>query len=295
MQAATHIACLLFATFCLGACDRHGQEATAAEPKRAAQRPSPIPDDRTQLVTVVSDRWTDFRATLRRYEREPGDKWRQVGAPVDAVLGREGYGWGRGLHGNGRPDGRPGPIKREGDGRSPAGVFEIGAAYGYAAARNDLSVPYVQATADLRCVDDPHSKHYNRIVSTADTEIDWKSAERMRRDDDLYVLALVVEHNTKTTWRVAGSCIFLHLWEGPDKGMSGCTAMSRDALEELAAWLDRDAAVLVALPLGEYELFRRPWRLPISAKPAFRSRAEAEAATPPSPLNQGVPAKVSGR
>ena len=161
--------------------------------------------------------------------------------------------------------------------------------------RDDLSVPYVQATADLRCVDDPHSEHYNRIVSTADTEIDWKSAERMRRDDDLYVLALVVEHNTKTTWRVAGSCIFLHLWEGPDKGMSGCTAMSRDALEELAAWLDRDAAVLVALPLGEYELFRRPWRLPISAKPAFRSRAEAEAATPPSPLNQGVPAKVSGR
>jgi D-alanyl-D-alanine dipeptidase len=270
MRATTRIACLLLAAFCLSACSRHGQETTSAEPKRAAQRPSPIPDDRTQLVTVVSNRWTDYRATLRRYERKPGEKWQQAGAPVDAVLGREGYGWGRGLHGNGGPDGHPGPLKREGDGRSPAGVFEIGAAYGYAAARKDLSIPYVQASNDLRCVDDPQSEHYNRIVSTTDTEIDWTSAERMRRDDDLYVLALVVEHNTKSTRRAAGSCIFLHLWEGPDKGMNGCTAMSRDALEELAAWLDRDAAVLVALPLGEYELLRRPWHLPLLAKPADR-------------------------
>lgn len=92
----------------------------------------------------------------------------------------------------------------------------------------------------------------------------------MRRDDDLYVLALVVEHNTKTTRRAAGSCVVLHVWEGPDEGMSGCTAMSRDALEELAAWLDRDAAVLVALPRGEYELLKRPWRLPLLGKPAYR-------------------------
>lgn len=267
MEATTRIALLLFAALCLAACGRHGPKTRAAEPKRAAQHPSPIPDDRTQLVTVVSNLWTDYRATLRRYEREPGERWRQVGAPVDAVLGREGYGWGRGLHGNGRPDERPGPLKREGDGRSPAGVFEIGAAYGYAAALDDLSVPYVQASTDLRCVDDPQSKHYNRIVSTAETEIDWKSAEQMRRDDELYALALVVEHNTKTTRRAAGSCIFLHVWEGPDKGMSGCTAMSRDALEELATWLERGAAVLVALPRGEYELLKRPWRLPLLAKP----------------------------
>lgn len=270
MQAATRIASLLLAAFCLGACGRQGQETTASEPKRAAQRPSPIPDDRTQLVTVVSNRWTDFRATLRRYEREPGEKWRQLGAPVDAVLGREGYGWGRGLHGNGRPADRTGPLKREGDGRSPAGVFEIGTAYGYAAARDDLSIPYVQATADLRCVDDPQSEHYTRIVSTLDTEIDWESAEQMRRDDELYVLALVIEHNTKTTRRAAGSCIFLHVWEGPDKGMSGCTAMSRDTLEGLAAWLGRDTAVLVALPRGEYELLKRPWHLPLLGKPVSR-------------------------
>ena len=146
-------------------------------------------------------------------------------------------------------------------------MFGIGAAYGYATNHEGLSLPYVHSTDELRCVDDPQSRHYNRIVSTADTEVDWESAEHMRRDDDLYVLAIVVEHNTAAPKPRAGSCIFLHLWEGPDKGMSGCTAMPLDALEELATWLQPDAATFVALPRSEYEALMRPWDLPVIPKP----------------------------
>ncbi|UCH30309.1 MAG: hypothetical protein JSV06_04590 [Myxococcales bacterium] len=230
--------------------------------KHGAEAAAPISADKTQLVTVVSAEWTAFRATLRRYERDPGQRWKPAGRPVDVVLGREGYGWGRGLHGTSPPEGRPGPIKREGDGRSPAGAFSIGTAYGYAPARKDISVLYVQTTGELRCVDDPDSNHYNRIVSTAETNVDWQSAEHMRREDDLYVLAIVVEHNTEAPKPGAGSCIFIHLWEGPDKGMSGCTAMALDPLEELAGWLRPDAAVYVALPRSEYEALKQPWALP---------------------------------
>ncbi len=251
---------VLFATSWLAACQEAPPPTTAA--KHAAEPAPPIDAEKTQLVAVVSSDWTEFRATLRRYEREPEGKWKPVAPATDVVLGREGYGWGRGLHGNGAPPNRPGPVKKEGDGRSPAGVFEIGAAYGYAATHAELSLPYAQATPELRCVDDPDSSHYNQIVSTADTNIDWQSAEHMRRQDDLYTLAIVVEHNTKSTEPGAGSCIFLHLWEGLDKGMSGCTAMPMDALEELATWLQPQAAVLVALPRSEYEALKRRWGLP---------------------------------
>lgn len=244
--------------------------------RRAAEAAAPIDADRTQLVAVVSDDWNQFQATLRRYERAPGERWKPVGRPVDVVLGRQGYGWGRGLHGSGAPEGHPGPLKREGDGRSPAGVFGMGTVYGYDAVQEGVSLPYVQATAELRCVDDPRSSHYNRIVSTADTEVDWQSAERMRRDDDLYVLAIVVEHNTEATKVRAGSCIFIHLWEGPDKGMSGCTAMSMDALHAFAAWLEPNAAVLVALPRSEYEALKRPWGLPVIPLPGQFGRASDE-------------------
>jgi len=223
---------------------------------------TPIPSAKTQLVTVVSDDWTSFRAKLRRYERSPGQAWKPVGLPIDVVLGREGYGWGRGLHGGKAPEGRPGPIKHEGDGRSPAGVFNIGTAYGYEAARKNVSLPYVQATPELRCVDDPKSRHYNRIVSIKKTVPDWQSAEYMHREDELYSIAIVVEHNTQRTEPGAGSCIFIHVWRGPDSGMTGCTAMPMDTLETFASWLQPNAAVLVALPQSEYDALKNPWGLP---------------------------------
>ena len=234
--------------------------ANANEPAVTAN--TPIDPKKTQLVTVVSDDWDRFRVVLRRYQRLPGQPWQPVGRAVDAVIGREGYGWGRGLHGEGAPVGRSGPTKREGDGRSPAGVFEIGTVYGYEAARAGISLPYVHATPELRCVDDPQSRHYNRIVALDETAPDWQSAEHMRRRDDLYSIAIVVEHNTQPTEPGAGSCIFIHVWRGPDRGMTGCTAMSLDALEAFARWLEPEAAVLIALPQREYDALRNRWELP---------------------------------
>jgi D-alanyl-D-alanine dipeptidase len=251
MASASRIATVLLVACVLVGCQR----------KPAAPN-APIGVDKTQLVTVVTDDWDRFQATLRRYERSPGRAWKPVGPPIDVVLGREGYGWGRGVHGGGAPAGRRGPIKREGDGRSPAGAFEIGTAYGYEAARAGVSLPYVQAAPELRCVDDPKSRHYNRVVSTANTAVDWQSAEYMRRPDELYAIAIVVEHNTQQTEPGAGSCIFIHVWRGPDSGMTGCTAMPRDTLETFARWLQPNAAVLVALPQAEYDALRGAWELP---------------------------------
>jgi len=240
----------------LAACLLGGCRSKPAEAK------APIGADKTQLVTVVTDDWNRFQAELRRYERSPGQAWKSVGAPADVVLGREGYGWGRGLHGGGAPAGRAGPIKREGDGRSPAGVFEIGTAYGYDAEPKGVALPYVQATPELRCVDDPASRHYNRIVSTVNTVADWQSAEHMRRQDELYAIAIVVEHNTRQTEPGAGSCIFIHVWRGPDSGMTGCTAMPFETLEAFANWLKPNATALVALPRSEYDALQRSWGLP---------------------------------
>jgi len=99
-------------------------------------------------------------------------------------------------------------------------------------------------------------------VSTANTAVDWQSAEYMRRQDELYAIAIVVEHNTQQTEPSAGSCIFIHVWRGPDSGMTGCTAMPMDTLEAFASWLEPGGAVLVALPQSEYDVLRDPWELP---------------------------------
>jgi len=222
----------------------------------------PIPASVTQLVMVLSLGFDEWVARAQRYEREPGGPFRRVGTPLAAVLGGAGYGWGDGLHGRGAPAGRTGPVKREGDRRSPAGVFSLGTVHGYAPSAPRLRLPYRQASADSRCVDDPGSPFYNQVVSIAETGERWSSAEVMRRHDDLYELALDIEHNRSPVSAGKGSCIFAHVWAGPEVPVTGCTAFSKPDLRGLLEWLKPGSAAWVALPKAEYLALRAAWGLP---------------------------------
>lgn len=237
----------------LVACSRSERVPTA--PHRA----SPIPAAAAELVVGIVDDWNATNVTLRRYRR--GDGWRPIGAPWPGVVGRTGVAWGAGLHGTGAPPDRPGPVKREGDGKSPAGVFALAGSYGYAAAPPaGAKLPYTALTASHRCVDDPRSREYARIVDERAVTVDWKSHEVMRRDDVLYTWVVDVAHNTART-PGGGSCIFLHVWGGAGTTTAGCTAMAEDRLAELVASLD-PSAVFVLLPRAEYDALATAWQLP---------------------------------
>lgn len=184
---------------------------------------------------------------------------------MPATVGRAGVAWGRGLHGDGAPAGRDGPVKREGDGRAPAGRFRILRAFGYdAAPPAGAALPYQAVDASWRCVDDPASAHYNDVLDQDGVAVDWSSAEVMRRDDELYRWVVELDHNAASgAAPVAGggSCIFLHVWGGPDDVTAGCTAMPREDLEALIAWV-RPGASYVLLPRSEYAALSAAWRLP---------------------------------
>jgi L,D-peptidoglycan transpeptidase YkuD (ErfK/YbiS/YcfS/YnhG family) len=184
---------------------------------------------------------------------------------VPAVVGRAGTGWGRGLHGDGAPAGRPGPVKVEGDGRAPAGAFRVLRAFGYEPAPPaGTALPYQAVGASWRCVDDPASAFYNDILDADQVEVDWTSAETMRRADDLYRWVVELDHNAASgdaPTPGAGSCIFLHRWAGPDDVTAGCTALAEPALVELLAWL-RPGAVYVLLPRAERAALASAWGLP---------------------------------
>src|SRR5690349_2765428 len=152
--------------------------------RRVASAPADVaPTNRSlQLLVVVTDDWNAVPGLMRRYERDGvRGSWRAVGSEVPVVVGASGLGWGDGLHGIGSP-GEPGPIKREGDNRSPAGAFRLSSTFGYAP-RSSLSwieMPYEQATDAYKCVDDPGSLHYNQMLfSDHVARIDWRSAEDM--------------------------------------------------------------------------------------------------------------------
>lgn len=219
--------------------------------------------DARQMVVVTTPGWNVNHGTLRTYARS-ADGWKEIGQPAPVTIGKAGAGWGLGLNAP-RHDG---PVKREGDLRSPAGVFDIGEAFGYAA-RADTAMPYRALSASDWCVDVSGSPQYNRIV---DAKVVGEKAvegatEPMRRDihvhgDQRYRQGFVIEHNAQQRAQ-GGSCIFAHLWKSPIDATTGCTAMAPTLMHRLLAWLrPQDHPVFVLLPRPAYDRLQAPWHLP---------------------------------
>ena len=216
-----------------------------------------------QMVLVVTPDWNTDHGVLRAYERK-GDTWRPVASAQAVTIGHAGAAWGLGLN-DAQPDG---PQKQEGDGRSAAGVYRIGEAFGYAS-KTDTQMPYRALQESDYCMDVSGSPYYNRIVDTRDVgeQAVAGSSEPMRRDlhlngDQLYKVGFVIEHNTRGHEK-AGSCIFAHVWKSPTDATAGCTAMPEAAMRQLLAWLKpEDHPVFVLLPQKEYARLQSAWRLP---------------------------------
>ncbi|MBL8420368.1 MAG: hypothetical protein JNK92_06990 [Dechloromonas sp.] len=222
---------------------------------------------RQLLLCLVPD-WDDRRGRLQRFERLPAGGWVAAGVMVPVTLGRAGLAWGRG---RGLHPAMLGRQKREGDVRTPAVVFAITALFGIASLGSPFAraakLPYLCATRDLKCIDDPGSAHYNRVVDqSAVAQPDWTSCEDMLRCDQRYAVGAVIAHNCERPVPGSGSCIFLHVWEAPGVPTAGCTAMALADMSEIAGWLDGAASpVLVQLPQAEYESLREAWGLPVFA------------------------------
>jgi len=222
-----------------------------------------MPADARQLVLVTVPDWNATRATLQTFTRTTGQGWRRATDATPVVIGRTGAAWGIGLN----PP-QAGRQKREGDGRSPAGMFSIGTAFGYASTA-ETQWPYAALSASDYCIDVDGSPLYNRIVdaSKVGTAAVAGSTEPMRRDlhsggDQAYKLGFVIGHNPRGTAH-AGSCIFAHLWKSADSTTAGCTAMAEPAMQALVAWLRPDEhPVFVLLPREQYVRLRADWDLP---------------------------------
>ncbi|ADV46371.1 L,D-transpeptidase family protein [Nitratifractor salsuginis] len=189
-----------------------------------------LPSDTRQLLVVVSPSWQADHGTLTRWERH-GRSWKRVGAAIPVKLGSRGMAWGRRL----LPAPARGALKREGDKRSPAGVFELPFLFGEGA--SEFRYPYRRMDRFSRCVDDPHSRSYNRIIDSRRVGLDYRSYERMKFPSGLYRYGIFVAHNPG---RIpgAGSCIFMHIKRRDGKPTVGCTAMSVGDLRGIMRWLD---------------------------------------------------------
>ncbi len=227
----------------------------------AAAEKLPLADSQQALVVITKD-WNTVPGTLARYERKDSSSpWHKVGGEIPIVVGRNGLGWGRGLN---PATVLPGPVKHEGDGKSPAGVFALSSAFGLEEKVKGMKLPYQHLTSAIECVDDAKSAHYNTILDRDHAgAVDWNSSEKMRAVGECYRLGVVVDHNTDPREPGGGSCVFVHIWKDAKTGTSGCTAMERGQMEKLAPWLDpAKHPALVQLPETEFKQLQKEWQLP---------------------------------
>ena len=213
-----------------------------------------------QMILVVVPSWKSTSGNIRLLERSSDGKWTVIRPSFPCVVGKNGLGWGIGLHGTGVVGE---PRKKEGDGRAPAGIFRLNSCMGIAPLKTALRFPYRQITATTEAVYDSKSRYYNRVVDRATVDrVDWARAEQMLRPDGLYRWIVVVEHNWNS-YPGFGSCIFLHLWQDLGIPTIGCTAMGPEDLEFLVHWMDaKKRPLLVQLPEPVYLGLKQSWQLP---------------------------------
>jgi len=221
-----------------------------------------LPPGSTQCVLGVADGWNSTHVTLSYFEKRDG-KWQRIGGEWKGRLGTKGLIWGRGLQPN--PGGAT--LKKEGDGRSPAGVFDIGGVWGaHKSVKKHPKTFYHQVTPRDLWVEDAGSKYYNQFLTLGhQPKTRWEKKAQMKQDDYPHSLKMFISHNAfPNIVSGGGSSIFFHIWrrEGA-AATAGCTTMVEEKLRWIIATVDPGRQPLyVLLPRSEYDKLKPIWKLP---------------------------------
>ena len=133
--------------------------------------------------------------------------------------------------------------KREGDGKTPVGVYEIRRGFGLATPPV-VNIAYTRLAGDEKWVDDVASARYNQWVTKDTTPVDWKSAEDLSKETVAYKYVAVIEYNTDKIVKGAGSAIFLHCTQ--DKPTSGCISVPEEAMVKILGLIQPGTRIAIA-------------------------------------------------
>ncbi|OPY70345.1 MAG: L,D-transpeptidase catalytic domain [Syntrophorhabdaceae bacterium PtaU1.Bin034] len=196
-----------------------------------------LPNETTQVIVVTAGNKGPVSATVYAAEKR-GDAWISLFTPFDAIVGRNGFAL-------------PGE-KREGDGKTPSGIFPLEEVFGYAP-HVETKMAYRQARDNDIWIDDPESPDYNTWTKKGQTGA--ASFELMRRHDDLYKYGIITGYNRDPVVKGLGSAIFFHIRKGDGRPTSGCVGLAEDDLVKIIAWLDPSLR-----PLTVMGNLQREWR-----------------------------------
>lgn len=134
-------------------------------------------------------------------------------------------------------------IKREGDGKTPAGTYALERAFGIFD-NPGTNLPYTRLTDNDCWVDDPDSLYYNQRMPCNAADREWRSAEILSKGKEAYRYALVIEYNTRPVVARAGSALFLHVSQGMPT--AGCISLPEEEMKTLLRFVDQGTKITIA-------------------------------------------------
>lgn len=229
----------------------------------------------TRLVIITVPASDSVKATMQTFARKsPAGSWERRSDPEPAVVGAAGIGWGQTFASFAKKDEA---LKREGDNRTPAGVFRLGPTFGFGIEKITGHVQLLPGKSF--CVEDPNSTHYGQIIERSKAK-DAKSGEDMAASP-LYKRGIVVNYPALRAAK-AGSCIFLHVWGGDGVGTAGCVALPEARVAELQEWTGKGFTAIAILAEDAADRFKGC--LPLGS---YSSHNEAPATPMPNPRRGG--------
>jgi len=184
----------------------------------------------TQLVTAVARTRRSTQAVFRLWTKR-GGCWRPAAGPWTAWLG-----------GNGTS-----PVKREGDRRTPTGIFGfLRTMYGVAP-NPGVRYRFHRVVCGDWWVEDSRSPYYNRFrhVRCGSKPPFRTTSEDMSRSPTAYRHLAVIAYNTNPVVPGRGSGIFLHVSTG--RPTLGCVSLPVPQLVRTLRWLRPAAHPLIAI------------------------------------------------
>ena len=133
--------------------------------------------------------------------------------------------------------------KREGDGGTPRGRFELRQLWWRAdrMPRPETRLPARRIGIRDAWCEDPADRRYNRHMEIPP----GNPGDRLRRDDQLYDLIIEISHNTRPRIARRGSAVFMHVARPGLAPTAGCVAMPKPRLRQLLARLGPKTRIII--------------------------------------------------
>ena len=182
-----------------------------------------------QMLVVAAFNETATDAWVSLHEKQEDGSWCMV-MTSPGYIGKNGLG-----------------KTKEGDAKTPTGVFHFNRAFGIADDPG-CAIPYVKVDDDTYWSGDPREGfHYNELVNINDLpELDIASGDSEHIIDYPYhyQYCLNISYNEEGTPGL-GSAIFLHCFRPAKPFTGGCVAIPEEHMKYVMQHVDEDTAVVI--------------------------------------------------